>query len=229
MGGLAGRLPFPGVDIAAAHAVGGTNWDALTAVGTMALALVTLAAVVTTIVITKQDRERAGQQLLDERAAADRRYREERDHAQEAEQLAQAWAVEVLPGHASDRQDTSNLSVMVGNMSTRTVTRVEVQFSPDGKSLVMPKRSERLIPQNGSSTVRITSDLPFIPPDGKFSAAYSGILIPGRHMRFWSDEISDEHLSASYPVVRWSDWLGQRWEHRKGTVRKVDNGEPWVP
>src|SRR5258706_15740195 len=54
-----------------------------TAVGTLTLAVMTLAAVITTIVITVQDRKRAAADLADERQLADGRLREERDHAED--------------------------------------------------------------------------------------------------------------------------------------------------
>src|SRR5258706_15707310 len=54
-----------------------------TAVGTLTLAVMTLAAVITTIVITVQDRKRAAADLADERQLADGRVREERDHAED--------------------------------------------------------------------------------------------------------------------------------------------------
>ena len=56
---------------------------AWTAVGTIFLAVVTLATVVTTLVITMQDRRRSVTALTEERVLADARLREERDHAEE--------------------------------------------------------------------------------------------------------------------------------------------------
>jgi uncharacterized membrane protein len=54
-------------------------WDALTAIGTLALAIVTAAAVIVTLVLTYQDRRRA-----------ERRIREEREHDRQLEQDQQA-------------------------------------------------------------------------------------------------------------------------------------------
>lgn len=31
-----------------------------------------------------------------------------------------------------------------------------------------------------------------------------------------------------YAVVRWCDRWGQRWEHNQGTVRKIEEVEPWL-
>jgi hypothetical protein len=43
------------------------SWDALTAIGTLALAGMTAVAVIVTLVITCQDRKRAEERLRDER------------------------------------------------------------------------------------------------------------------------------------------------------------------
>ena len=61
----------------------GVNSGAWTAVGTIALAVVTVAAVVINIIITVQDRRRAAASLTAERELADARLREERDHAEQ--------------------------------------------------------------------------------------------------------------------------------------------------
>jgi hypothetical protein len=135
VGGLAGGLPFPAVGIAAAHVAGGTEWDALTAVGTLALAAVTLVALAVTIRITRQDRARADKQLKDERDAADARLRDERTRALDAEQESDAWAVEILPGtYGSDESDKSAMTVLVSNLSRRTIVQVDVFFSPEGSA-----------------------------------------------------------------------------------------------
>jgi hypothetical protein len=34
-------------------------------------------------------------------------------------------------------------------------------------------------------------------------------------------------LKNPYPVVRWADRWGTRWEHRRGEVRQVRDDEPW--
>jgi hypothetical protein len=123
------------VGIAAAHVAGGAEWDALTAVGTLALAAVTLVALAVTIRITRQDRARADKQLKDERDAADARLRDERTRALDAEQESDAWAVEILPGtYGSDESDKSAMTVLVSNLSRRTIVQVDVFFSPEGSA-----------------------------------------------------------------------------------------------
>jgi hypothetical protein len=53
------------------HTLTGMKWDALTAIGTLALAVMTLAAVVVAIVITSQDRRRADERSRRERLWSD--------------------------------------------------------------------------------------------------------------------------------------------------------------
>jgi hypothetical protein len=47
-------------------------------------------------------------------------------------------------------------------------------------------------------------------------------------MRFWTDDIAVDRVEGWYPVVRWTDRWGQRWEHRLGEVRQVGESEPWT-
>jgi hypothetical protein len=217
-----------------------TDW--LTAVGTVAVAVVAVGVALYAerradqrvtaerehaAKVLADERSLADARLADERALADRRFLEERQRAQDGEQLAQAWAVEILPGsYSTEGRDTSAMTVLVSNLGVRTIARVEAQFSPDGHSLITHARTEHLRTQP-SDVVWLRSRQR--PPDGRLSAAYSGILTPGSRMRIWSDEIADQHLSAYFPVVRWSDWLGQRWENRRGAVRRVGEGDPWEP
>ena len=105
---------------------------AWTAIGTIALAVVTAGAVFTTIFITRQDRKKAGALLVEERAyaakvlaeerqAADDRLAKqlasssaemiaERDHARELDQEAQALAVKVIPGEQFDSMSSKILA-----------------------------------------------------------------------------------------------------------------------
>lgn len=224
------------MDIAAAHAVGGTDWDALTAVGTIALALVTLAAIVTTIVITGQDRTRAAAQLKAERTAADERLdrqlehsaaqlRDERDHAVREQREADAWAVRVrfaevrtsmLRG-AAPGDLAGSLVVTVVNLGTRTITRVKARFSPDGEQLVSHRVVEHLPTEDAGLGPR------------EETSGYGDVLAPGMAVQIASIPVAPSHLTGPYPVVRWTDVQGQRWEHRKGEVRRVGVHEEWLP
>ena len=48
-------------------------------------------------------------------------------------------------------------------------------------------------------------------------------------VRFESDEIHTQHLSGPYPIVRWTDRWGTRWEHKRGVMRQIRDGEQWAP
>lgn len=217
---------------------GVTDW--LTGIGTVAVALVAVgvslyaerradkrvqAERIHAAEVLAEERRLADARLAEERAIAERRFLQERDRTVNAEQHAAAWAVEILPGtDGEDESVTSSMTVLVGNMSTRTITQVVAQFSPDGNSLVPKVRAEhiRRAPDGLVSVLARPS------PDGMFRAAHSGILAPGARMRLWSDEVADRELIAPFPVVRWCDWLGQWWEHRQGKLRKISEDEPWT-
>jgi hypothetical protein len=211
------RLPFRGVGIAAAHAVGGTDWDALTAVGTMALALVTLVAVVATIVITRQDRTRADAQLDRQLKASDAQLRDAREHARCEQQQADAWAVEVRfsTEQAGSQADMSakRLGAVVRNRSARTVKWLECWFSPDGASVI----------QAGSMGYLLPSGRPDLLTD---MSGYEKSLVPGAGVEFDSDPVPGAQATAPYPIVRWTDMQGQRWEHKRGEVYRVRADAP---
>ena len=132
----------------------------------MALAAVTVAAIVATIIITMQERRRADKKLAEEqerheqevtqeRAFADKRLQDERYLLQHREQLTEAYAVQIVVGEkrAADEPigntHVKRLAVFIANRGNYTITRVEVQFSPDGKSLMPPPQSSSHIGLHG--------------------------------------------------------------------------------
>jgi hypothetical protein len=48
-------------------------------------------------------------------------------------------------------------------------------------------------------------------------------------MRYSNDATVVRHLIGSYPIVRWTDRWGMRWEHKRGEVRQIKEGEQWLP
>lgn len=48
-------------------------------------------------------------------------------------------------------------------------------------------------------------------------------------IRFESDYVAEKFLKNPYPLGRWTDRCGTRWEHRRGEVRQVRDDEPWSP
>jgi hypothetical protein len=159
-----------------------------------------------------------------------RRIREERRVDREREQLAEAYKVQVVQGErpAGGQRDSSpSVVVLVASVCNRgpyTITGVEVQFSPDGQSLVGPR-----------SSVRVSSfaDLPAglrKPGDSSEERAMRGVLTPwDTGMRSETDPVGVQTLKGNYALVRWTDRRGTRWEHRLGKVRRIRDDEPWTP
>ncbi len=219
-----------------------------TALGTIALAVVTLAAVLTTIVITAGDRRGAAARLADERAHSDRQIATEREFsknqaeeewhaARDREQLAEAYAVQVVMGEAVVDTDVptneygdpdgsvKRLAALVVNRGKYTITQLEAQFCLSGTQLITPHRTERI-----SGLLDLPAQLHFGWGAPEREWAMSGTLTPwDTGMRFETDRIHVRHLGNSYPVVRWRDQWGTRWEHNRGRVRTVVEGEQWVP
>jgi hypothetical protein len=90
----------------------------------------------------REERERSDRLLADERAYGAAQVEEERRIAREREQLAEAYAVQVVPAEVpgrilNDEQGGGKqLGVIIVNRGRLTVSRMEVQFSPDAMSLV---------------------------------------------------------------------------------------------
>ncbi len=115
---------------------------------------------------------------------------------------------------------------MVVNRGSYTITRIEAQFSYDGKRLTPPAGYRRL---SGFGQVR-----PLLRKDWRPSSerAMYGILTPlDAGIRFESDEVDVRHLKSPYPLVRWMDRWGTRWEweHRLGEVRQIRDDQDWAP
>ena len=91
-----------------APAAGGINWDSVTAVGTLALAAVTLLTLAYAILTTSRDRKQAAvdrisadKRLEAERNAGEQRLKDERDHAAEVRRRdRQIDRIAVLAAHA---------------------------------------------------------------------------------------------------------------------------------
>jgi hypothetical protein len=193
---------------------------AWTAIGTIALAAVTLAVIITTIAITIQDRRRA-----------DRR-----------EQYAQADAVQVLLGARqtgdpsddsddSDRRDgplTKRLVAIVVNHGQYTITRLEARagLSAAGNPSLIPLRVRPSRPgaRNLDDSLRtIWSQLESLMPPAQQLTRWDQDIV------FESDPVNDGQVAGAYPVVRWTDRWGNRWEHKRAEVRQTKDGEPWTP
>lgn len=38
-----------------------------------------------------------------------------------------------------------------------------------------------------------------------------------------------EGMLGAYPLIRWTDRWGTRWEYRRGQVRPIHDSDKWVP
>ena len=181
--------------LAAADPSGITAVD-WTAIGTIALALATFAAVMTTIIATSQDRKKFEQQIL----RSDLR-----------ELTAEAWAVQVmLSDYVTRTPHVRQLVALVTNYGTRTIARVRLRFVLADGSMVRPGevRSISRDPQSRSPGM-FSSDNDAIRP--------TGVLPAGAGLRFTSDELAGEVESDAGVMVRWLDHAGHNWQHDYGS------------
>jgi hypothetical protein len=183
-------------------------------------------------------------QLAAERAAADARLKEELAHAderltdehriaREREQWAEAYAVEVTAAQMSPEAWGSRVTTqpdvpiacpvaIVVNRGHYAITDVYAQFRAGTGGLMAYGRTEH-----------------FSSWWGLFGEIKSGVSSPERNLspttltpadaglRFSEDARTIRDLAGSYPVVRWRDRWGTRWESRQGVVRQVVEGEDW--
>lgn len=199
------------------------------------------------------DKRLAGQlahsdkQLADERAAAGARLREELQHSaaqlqeerqltQDREQLAEAYLVQVTAGRmnvpppsvsqpARDPDEPAERAVaIVVNHGRYTITRVEAQIRMSQNNLTSYGRTERL-----SSYFSLREELRqgVWEPSGNNGLRTLTPMDLG--LRYSTDVKARKFLVGSYPIVRWADRWGTRWEHKQGVVRKITEGEPWAP
>ena len=166
----------------------GPDWTARwTAIGTLALAAVTVAAIVTTIIITAQDRRRA-----------DKR-----------EQYAEAYKVRVLQAERDAGRPTDEvyeelsgslkrLGAIITNGGAYTITGIEARLRLSDRSVAKFGGSER---------VTGTRDL-----DPRLTDGMTGLLEAASHgdmlapwdvgLRFYSDPKANHPLVPDHPVDR---------------------------
>ena len=190
-----------------------------TAVGTLALAVVTLATLIATVLITMRDRRDADRRLL---------------HQREQEQEAEAWAVQVVLavrlagsmidwGPPEDKEAiergayANKLAATVSNHGEHPITRIEVQLSAGGDGDLMPPHETHYLPAPSESPSRAPVDN---------HASYGGVLTQGAAADFVSRQIAEDRINSPYAVVQWTDWRGTRWEHQKGKVRRIGPNAP---
>lgn len=237
--------------------------DWLTAVGTLALAVaavwVALWSDKRTGVRLEAEHARSDRQLAGERERHDRELAEERAHseqqlarqqefsraqleeeqqlAREREQLAEAYAVQVLqaerPTGAPTEDvcgeltaDTRALFAIVVNRGAYTLARVEAQFhlSTGGNGSLNTAHQTERVTGYADLDERLRRDL-WGPPE--YSADIGKLAPWDVGMRFRTDSMATKFTLGWYPVVRWTDRWGTRWEHKQGDVRQIDESALW--
>jgi hypothetical protein len=187
--------------------------------------------------LLRHERERAASDLAEQREHEKAAIEEERRLAVQREQLAEAYAVQVVLAERAGGTEaaaygnptpsgTTELAVMVVNTGSYTITEVDARFCLGSGSgdLVFSARSKRL-----TGYKEISERLRY---GWAASAehALDGVLTPrDAGVRFESYTVPVAALSDPYPVVRWTDRWGTRWEHKKGVVMRVRDDEPWEP
>jgi hypothetical protein len=226
--------------IAAAPASGGPGWtDILTAIGTVG-------AVAAAVGIALWSEWRSGKRLKAERERSDRLLAEERQRSREAleeerrlarerEQLVEAYAVQVLAAEGRARaglpDDEWYTVAIVVNRGTYTINSIDVRFWFNDGSL-MGYWVQQAVPQPGVADAML-ADLksPTFPDSaGPFRVVLSSSwrLAPwDAGMRFVSNPVPLGRLPSSYPIVRWTDRWGTRWQYRLGEVQRIRDDEPW--
>jgi hypothetical protein len=230
----------------AAGSAGGPGWtDILTAIGTVGAVIVAVGIALWTEwrsgkrikaehersdKALREERERSAAELAEQREHGRKQLEEERRIAREREQLAQAYAVQVLlaqlPGHLVDDTATgkplpaTQLLLGIVNRSAYTIIRIETQFCL-GRRMIPYLDISQLPSSNTPDALRTG---PFPSPDPamqRILTRFDGGL------QFETDAILDRDLSAPYAMVRWTDHWGTRWEHRQGVVRQIADSLPW--
>lgn len=187
------------------------------------------------------------EQLAQEREAADTRLHDQLEHsesqlgfqrarAQDAEQIAEAYAVQVVPVRMSPDAYGSKVAtdpgtpitcpgVIVINRGRYTITRLEAQICLNGKSMTSYGKRQHFPAWWNLRNMPLAEGLEGPEPDIRLDTLTPSDL----GMRFVHDAIAERHVRGAYPVVRWKDRWGQTWEHKLGKVEKIDEGTQWTP
>ena len=78
-----------------------------------------------------------------------------------------------------------------------------------------------------------------LPPDARVAARFVAsaeaqtfsdrLTIWDTGMTAETDPIGVQRLTDPRVIVRWTDRWGTRWEHKRGEVRQIRDGEQWLP
>jgi hypothetical protein len=183
------------------------------------------------------ERAHSDQQLREERDRADARVQAERDTTRAREQLAEAYAVQVSV--AAIRREVSRLdnpwvdagdwqeapAAVLVNGGQYTITGIDTRFCYPESGHVAGHRAAQRVSSMARLPAPLAGDLSPLTTDLDAS-----VLTPADvGVRFYGEFAEPGARLQVYPVARWTDQWGTRWEHRRGQVRQIQDGEPWRP
>jgi len=175
----------------------------------------------------------ADARLKEELAHADAKLAEEHRIAREQEQWAEAYAVEVTAAQMSPEAYGSRITsepdvpiacpvAIVVNRGHYAITDVYARFRAGTGGLLAYGKTEHFSSWwtlRGEVTAGVTG------PERNLSPT---TLTPAdAGLRFSEDARTVRDLAGSYPIIRWRDRWGTRWENKQGVVRQVAEGEDW--
>jgi len=234
---------------AAALAAAGPDWASImTAIGTVAVAMAAVGIALWSDKRTdnriRDEREFAKSQLQAEISAAGNRLkaqqeysasqlREERQREQDAEQLAEAYLVQVSLGVSGPRRDPvlddpsvqnlRQLAAVVVNRGRYAITGIEARFLICD---VLSESRKSFIRRGGLDDVpeELRTELAEqVNPTRALSSRDVG-------MRFdLVYPVNVTNVQDASVIIRFTDRWGSRWEHRSGEVRKIAEDEDWKP
>jgi hypothetical protein len=179
-------------------------------------------------------------QLADERRHSAAQLQAERQLAQDREQLAEAYAVQV--SGAARRWQDGELPVttfsglvdddsglefspvaIVVNHSDYVITQIDARFCLSDSTMIDAREADWAGTPLEGFAAELTIGLEPLAPLPR-----EHVLTPTEPgVRFEGDPVRPSLVASAYPLVRWTDRWGTRWEHRKGKVRQVTEGEDW--
>jgi len=216
-----------------AAATEGPNWtDIMTAFGTVG-------AVVTAVGIALWTEWQSSRRIRAERRHATATLKEERRLAQEREQFAQAYAIQVVEGHRTDADEkarqtlglnapaTTRSAVFLVDHGSFTITDIRAWLRNEDGSLEDSAGAVRRtgftnlpeeVRRHWSSSLELATPKLLRPwDDGIVFVSKPFATGPLGPAADWSGFLPElRPLFPSYWIVQWTDQWGTRWEHQRG-------------
>ena len=152
------------------------------------------------------------------------------------EELAEAYTVQVTAAAIRrdvPRQDNPWIDVgdwqeapaaVVVNGGHYTITGIEARFCYPDSGHVAERRTAQRVPSMGNLPAPLGEGLSLLTSDLE-----SSVLTPADvGVRCYGEFAEPGARPQVYPLVRWTDQWGTRWEHCCGQVRQVQPGDPWL-